>query len=79
MPTVTVSSKGQIVIPLDLRRELGLKEGEQLDVASNADTIVLTRVRSRGARRAWRSWAGALAGSNALEDHRKEHRKEAKR
>ena len=79
MPTVTVSSKGQIVIPLDLRRELGLKEGEQLEVVAKADAIVLTRVRSRGARRAWQAWAGALAGSSALEDHRKEHRKEAKR
>lgn len=79
MPTVTVSSKGQIVIPLDLRRELGLKEGEQLEVAAKADAIVLTRVRSRAARRAWQTWAGALATSNALDEHRKEHRKEAKR
>jgi AbrB family looped-hinge helix DNA binding protein len=79
MPTVTVSSKGQIVIPLDLRKELGLKEGEQLEVSANADAIVLTRVRTRMARRTWRSWCGALAGSNALEEHGKEHRKEAKR
>ena len=79
MPTVTVSSKGQIVIPLPLRQELGLKEGEQLEVVAKADAIVLTRVRPRAARRAWQAWAGALAGSNALEEHRKEHRKEAKR
>lgn len=79
MPTVTVSSKGQIVIPLDLRKELNLKEGEQLEVSANAEAIVLTRVRTRMARRTWRSWSGALAGSNALEEHRKEHRKEAKR
>ncbi len=79
MPTVTVSSKGQIVIPLDLRKELGLREGEQLEVASKADAIVLTRVRTRAGRRPWRAWAGALSGSNALAEHRKEHRKEARR
>lgn len=79
MPTVTVSSKGQIVIPLDLRKELGLKEGEQLEVTANAHAIVLKRVRTRTARRTWKSWRGKLAGTNALEEHRKEHRKEAKR
>lgn len=79
MPTVTVSSKGQIAIPLELRKELGLKEGERLEVAAKADAIVLTRVRARSGQRPWRAWAGALSGSNALAEHRKEHRTEAKR
>jgi AbrB family looped-hinge helix DNA binding protein len=79
MPTVTVSSKGQIVIPLDLRKELGLKEGELLDVAAREDGLILTRVGSHPSHRGWRSWSGKLSGSNALDEHRKEHRKEARR
>ncbi len=79
MPTVTVSSKGQIVIPLDVRRELGLREGERLEVTAKADGLVLTRVRVRAGRPGWRSWGGSLAGSGALEEHRKEHAREAKR
>jgi AbrB family looped-hinge helix DNA binding protein len=79
MPTVTVSSKGQIVIPLDLRKELGLKEGELLEVVARENGLVLTRIGSRPSRRGWRTWGGALAGSNALEEHRKEHRKESRR
>jgi len=79
MPTVTVSSKGQIVIPLRLRKELGLKERERLDVGAKDGVLVLTRVAEQPARRRWRAWAGALAGSGALEEHRREHRKEAGR
>jgi len=79
MSTVTVSSKGQIVIPLGIRKELGLKEGERLAVAVRPEGLILTRVGNRPPRRGWRSWGGALAGSNALEEHRREHSKEAKR
>ncbi len=79
MPRVTLSSKGQIVIPLEVRREVGLREGERLDVAARADGIVLTRVTERTARRGWRAWGGSLSGTNALAEHRKEHRKEARR
>lgn len=31
MPTVTVSHKGQVVIPADIRRKLGIAPGCQLD------------------------------------------------
>ncbi len=32
---VKVSSKGQIIIPVDLRNELGIKDGDQLYVMKN--------------------------------------------
>ena len=79
MPTVTVSSKGQIVIPLDVRKALGLKEGEKLELSTRGDVLSLTRVAARAGRPGWRSWAGALTGSNALAEHRREHAKEARR
>jgi antitoxin PrlF len=31
MPTVTVSDKGQVVIPAEIRRGLGIKPGTQLE------------------------------------------------
>ena len=46
---------------------------------AKADGLVLTRVRVRAGRPGWRSWGGSLAGSGALEEHRKEHAREAKR
>ena len=38
-----VSTKGQIVIPGPLRRRLGIRAGDQLDIAVEQDRIVLTR------------------------------------
>ena len=37
MPTATVSSKGQITIPVKVREALGLKPGVRVDFYKNAD------------------------------------------
>ena len=37
-----VSTKGQIVIPSPLRRRLGLRAGDPLDISVEKDRIVLT-------------------------------------
>lgn len=39
-----MSSKGQVVIPLDVRTRLGLKEGEKFAVMGEGDTVVLKRI-----------------------------------
>jgi AbrB family looped-hinge helix DNA binding protein len=41
---VTVSSRGQVSIPADVRRELGLEEGAKLLVVSQGDNILLKKV-----------------------------------
>jgi len=41
MKTVTVSSKGQITLPKDLRERFHLLEGEQATVAPTADGILI--------------------------------------
>ncbi len=40
----SMSSRGQIVIPLDIREELGLKEGEKFIVVGENDTVVLKKI-----------------------------------
>lgn len=40
-----MTSKGQVVIPQDIREEAGLKEGEKFFVYSKDDSIILKRAR----------------------------------
>ncbi|MFH0715152.1 MAG: AbrB/MazE/SpoVT family DNA-binding domain-containing protein [Candidatus Diapherotrites archaeon] len=41
-----VSSKGQVVIPLDIRKKANLKEGEKLLAYGEKDIIVLRKIGS---------------------------------
>jgi AbrB family looped-hinge helix DNA binding protein len=41
--SVRISKKGQFVIPKEMRKALGVKEGEELLVTFEAGKIVLTR------------------------------------
>ncbi|QGP91589.1 hypothetical protein MGLY_09260 [Neomoorella glycerini] len=41
MYKITVSQKGQIVIPLEIRKNYGLKKGDQLAVEDNNGIITL--------------------------------------
>ena len=43
MPTTTVSSKWQIVLPAEIRRALGIRPGDRLEVSIEDDHIVLHR------------------------------------
>jgi AbrB family looped-hinge helix DNA binding protein len=42
-----VSTKGQIVLPAPVRRKLGLRPGDSLDVSAEAGRIVLTPRKAR--------------------------------
>ena len=46
MPTLVVSSKGQIVLPASTRRRLGLGAGSTLEVLEEGDGVRLRVVRS---------------------------------
>jgi len=46
MPTLLVSSKGQIVLPVETRRKLGLGPGTRMELTEEADGIRLKVVRS---------------------------------
>ena len=42
--TIKMSSKGQIVIPFDIRKEIDAQEGTLFAVVSSEDTIVLKKL-----------------------------------
>ena len=41
-----ISSKGQVVIPVDVRKKLAIKEGETLAVSTENGLIVLKKVKN---------------------------------
>ena len=46
MPTLLVSSKGQIVLPAALRRRLGMGAGARIEVLEESDGLKLRVIRS---------------------------------
>jgi AbrB family looped-hinge helix DNA binding protein len=45
--TTKVSSKGQVVIPVNVRKAAGLKKGEKLLAVAFGDTVVLKKIVDR--------------------------------
>jgi AbrB family looped-hinge helix DNA binding protein len=45
MATMTVSSKGQVVLPADIRRRLGLMPGAQMEIIEEPDGVRLVVAR----------------------------------
>lgn len=75
MAIVSISTKGQIVLPLEIRNALGLQKGDKLEVRLEQDRVILTRLLPAG-KQDWRRWRGCLAGTQALQEHITEHRNE---
>ena len=44
LEVTSMSSRGQVVIPLDIREQLGLREGEKFVVVGEDDTVVLKKI-----------------------------------
>lgn len=44
MQTTTLTRKGQVTIPVEIRRDLGLQEGDQVAVERQGDVVVMRRV-----------------------------------
>ncbi len=75
MGVISVSSKGQIVIPKDIRDKMGIKEGTKLLVGVKDDVIELRPIKGVS----WKKWRGFLAGSDVLKELEEEHRREVKK
>jgi AbrB family looped-hinge helix DNA binding protein len=77
MPIVTVSSKGQVVIPKEIREKLDLREGAKVEVRIRDDEVVMRP--SKGDGRDWRRWRGRFRGSGMLKELETEHAAEVAR
>ncbi len=44
-PSSTISSKGQITVPLEIRRRLGLKEGDRVEFVVEGEKTVIRPAR----------------------------------
>ena len=81
MATTRISERGQVVIPKEIREQLGLERGQVLEVEEWEGVILMRPRMQTGGSPAggWRAWRGALEGSGALEDLEAEHRREVER
>jgi AbrB family looped-hinge helix DNA binding protein len=77
MNKATVSSKGQIVIPKEVRERLNLKAGTEVMIDVQGESLIMKRlVRNHPD---WRTMRGMFRGSNLLEDLAHEHAAEIAR
>ena len=78
--TVTVSGKGWVVIPAELRRKHNLRPGSEVQVVDDRGVLALVAMRAEPTRQA----AGLLKGRTSLTrvllaEHRAEYRREKAR
>ena len=74
MSVAQITSKGQILVPKNLRLKLGLKPGSKVHIAEHDGRLILTPVPSDPIEVA----TGFLKGKFSLtQDLRREHREEA--
>jgi AbrB family looped-hinge helix DNA binding protein len=59
-PSSTLSSKGQITVPLEIRRRLGLKEGDRVEFLVDDGRTILRP--ARGAENPFEKYIGAAPG-----------------
>jgi antitoxin PrlF len=57
-PSSTISSKGQITVPLEIRRRLGLREGDRVEFVVAEDRTVIRPARAQ--KNPFEKYAGAL-------------------
>src|SRR5258708_11068640 len=72
--TVRLDARGRLVLPLELRRRLGLEAGDQVRISEGPEGVLRIET-GRAAARALIGSAGA-PGSGALEDLRDERREQ---
>ncbi len=72
MPDANMSTKGQVVIPVEIRRSLGLGRKVVFRVEERDGSIVLTPIRNLS----WRSLRGSLAGDSLTASLEMERRRD---
>jgi AbrB family looped-hinge helix DNA binding protein len=65
-PTSTISSKGQVTVPVEVRHRLGLKEGDRVEFVSEDGKTYLRPV--RGDENPFAAFVGALPAFKTKEE-----------
>ena len=65
-PSSTISSKGQVTVPIEVRRRLGLKSGDLVEFVFEAGRTVLRPVRPE--KNPFSAYLGALPAFSSLEE-----------
>jgi antitoxin PrlF len=65
-PVATVRSKGQITVPVRVRRQMGLQEGEQVEFQVQEGVTTIRRFVNDS--NPFAKWAGRLSGLKVLKD-----------
>lgn len=76
---VSLSSKGQIVIPQKIRRVLGLKKGDLLEVELEGEIIRIRTLSKAETCEDWRSLRGLLKGKYSTKEFLKDRSEERER
>ncbi|MCL6612109.1 MAG: AbrB/MazE/SpoVT family DNA-binding domain-containing protein [Peptococcaceae bacterium] len=79
MPVITVSSRGQIIIPAEIRKKYNIKQGDRFNLQDIDGKLVLSRTKEKPFNRLY----GSLKGENSLtrsllKEHARELEKEEK-
>ena len=78
MVVVTVSSKGQVVIPQEVRKKLHLIKGTRVQLEVREGVVELRPLaRERG--HDWRHWRGSLRKKGVVRELETEHAQEIER
>ena len=78
MPVITVSSKGQIIIPSEIRKKYKIKRGDKFELQELEGKLVLTPVQNKpfvklyGVLKGETSLTGSLQKEHALEIEKEE-------
>jgi AbrB family looped-hinge helix DNA binding protein len=64
-PTSTISSKGQVTVPIEVRHRLGLKEGDRVEFVFEDGRTVLRPART--AKNPFEAYAGVLPAFSTRE------------
>ncbi len=75
MVVVTISSKGQVVIPQEVRKKMNLKRGAKVQLEVRGGVVELRPLPlERG--KDWKHWRGSLRKKNVLKELEAEHAQE---
>ena len=65
-PNSTISSKGQITVPLEIRRRLGLKEGDRVEFVVEGEWTIIRP--AHPSKNPFEKYAGALPAFHSQEE-----------